>query len=180
MGESFKAVHAMTSKEIERYAQDLRDAFQMGDKNVQMVNLIETVLREVLPGYDFFVLPDEDMPGMAGVTAMGELTIYLSNSTYEALCSACPEARHVAAHELGHLFLHSHQKPLLAKRTFDDDRVCSEWQADRFADCWLAPTEGVRKCRSASHVAAKYNLPLEVAQRRYEEVMNEGIQGELF
>lgn len=180
MSEVFRAVTPMTNKDIEQVTCALRRAFQLGAKSVQMVNLIETVLRDVLPGYDFLVLPDEDMPDMAGLTALGEHIIYLSNSTYVALCNGDPEAKHVAAHEFGHLVLHAHQTPMLAKRTRDLERVDPEWQADRFADFWLAPTEGVRKCRSAKHLAAKYGLSEEVARRRYDEVMNEGIQGELF
>lgn len=181
MGEDFKAVRPMTKKEIELVVEAMRDVFRLGSKGVQMANLLETVLPEVLPGYHFFVLPDEEMPGMAGVTTTGgEYTIYLSDSTYQSLCDGDPDARHIAAHEFGHLILHSHQTPMFAKRTRNDDRVDPEWQADRFADSWLAPTDGVRKCRSARHLAAKYGLSDEVAQRRFHEVMIEGIQGELF
>jgi Zn-dependent peptidase ImmA (M78 family) len=180
VGGTFRAVRAMAAREIERLSDEIRSALRLGTKGVQMGNLLETVLREVLPDYDFFVLPDEDMPGMAGVTTVGERTIYLSNSTYLALCDGKPDARLVAAHEFGHLMLHSHQKPSLAKRTHDDDRVDPEWQADRFAEFWLMPRDGVAKCRSARHVAAKYSVPDDVASRRFEEVKQIGIQGELF
>jgi hypothetical protein len=181
MGKFFQAVTPMTLRDIELQTTALRQAFNLHTKNVQMVNLIELVLPEVLDEFHFFVLPDDDMPGMAGVTATGgEQTIILSESTYVALCYGDREARHVAAHELGHLVLHSAQTPMLAKRTRDDSRVDPEWQADRFADLWLVPTEGVRKCRSAKHVAAKYNVSDELAERRWTEVKIEGIQGELF
>ncbi|NKJ40808.1 Zn-dependent peptidase ImmA (M78 family) [Novosphingobium sp. SG720] len=181
MGGTFQAVEPMTSAEIERIAWDIREFFGMGTKNVQMVNLVERILPEGLADYDFFVLPDEDMPGLAGITGTsGEEMIILSESTYIALCNNDREARYVAAHEFGHLVLHSQQTPMLAKRTRNDNRVDPEWQADRFADVWLVPTEGVRKCRSARHVAAKYNVTDELAQRRWQEVMIEGIQGELF
>lgn len=181
MGGDFETVQPLGAKEIERYADALREAFGLGVKDVQMINLVEVVLPEVLPGYQFEVLPDENMPNMAGFTKVnGERQIYLSDSTYEALYNGDPEARHVAAHEFGHLMLHSHQTPVMAKRTGNDDRVDPEMQADRFADCWLAPSEGVRKCRSPQHVAAKYNITDELAERRYNEVLVEGIQGELF
>lgn len=180
MGEDFRAVTPMTSKEIEKLADALRKAFQIGQKNVNMGNLLEMVLPKVLDDYEFLVLPDEDMPGMEGLSAVGEFTIYLSDSTYTALCDGDPEARWIAAHELGHLILHTHQTPMHAKRTRNDDRVDPEWQADRFADYWLAPTEGVQRCRSPRHLAAKYGVTAEVAERRYNEVLIEGIQGELF
>lgn len=180
MAGDFKAVSLLTAGEIEDIAKSVRDAFRLGNKGVQMAYLLEIVLREVLPDYDFFVLPDEEMPGMEGYLPIGKREIYLSNSSYLALCNGDPEARHVAAHEFGHLLLHSHQTPVLAKRRHTDRRVDPEWQADHFADCWLAPSDGVRKCRNARHVAAKYNVSDEVARRRFDEVMNHGIQGELF
>lgn len=179
--EDFKAVQARTALEIEQLTIQLREHFSLGTKNVNMLNLIEPVLLEVLPGYHFGVLPDEEMPGMAGVTTTGgEHTIYLSESTYSDLFIDDPEARHVAAHEFGHLMLHSHQTPAMAKRVRNYEQADPEWQADRFADYWLVPTEGVRKCRSPQHVAAKYNVTIDVAERRFNEVKIEGIQGELF
>jgi len=181
MGRFFQAVKPMSHHDIERTTEALRSAFRLDTKNIQMVNLMELVLPEVLPDFEFCVLPDAEMGGMAGVTAVGgEQMIILAESTYVALCQGDQEARHVAAHELGHLVLHSAQTPMLAKRTRDDHRVDPEWQADRFADLWLVPTEGVRKCRSAKHVAAKYNVSDELAERRWTEVKIEGIQGELF
>lgn len=180
MGQDYKVVQRRSENEIEQIAMEVRNGFQIGTKNVRMENLIEVVLREALPGYNFFVLPDEDMPDLAGVTAVGEYTIYLANSVYEALCAGDPEARYVAAHEFGHLLLHSQQQLFLAKRKHDNHHVDPEWQADRFADFWLAPTEGVRTCRSPAHVAAKYAISDEMAKRRFDEVKFHGIQGELF
>lgn len=182
MGGFFRAVQIMSSEKIENVAETLRSIFQLDPvKRVQMVNLVESVLPEVLPDYLFSVLPDEDMPGMAGITAIGEYTICLAESTYVALCNGDPDARMIAAHEFGHLILHSQQAPQLAKRTTADERVDPEWQADRFAEAWMMPWDGVAKCRSANHVAAKYSVPDDVAARRFAEVkMGKQIQGELF
>ena len=104
-------------------------------------------------------------------------TVYVEDV---ALAIGEPNACFVAAHEFGHMALHSHQTPVLAKRAYKDHRFDPEWQADRFADYWLTPTEGVRQCRSANHVAAKFGVSDEMARRRFDEVKNQGIQGELF
>ncbi|MCH4151912.1 MAG: ImmA/IrrE family metallo-endopeptidase [Sphingobium sp.] len=174
----------MSTIEIEAATVQLRKLLRIdADARVQMVQLVETVLPEVLPEYLFCVLPDEDMPGMDGITAIGTYTICLSEHTYVDLCSGDPEARQVTAHEFGHLILHSQQEPALARRSFNDNSVDPEWQADRFADLWLMPTAGVRKCRSPSEVAERFTVTIEAAQRRYAEVMPhyaEKIQGELF
>lgn len=181
MGGYFRAVRPMSAEAIERAATELRKLLRLdGEARVQMVNLVETVLDEVLPDYLFYVMPDEEMPGMDGVTAIGSYTICLSEHTYVDLCAGRPEARMVAAHELGHLILHSQQQPSLARRSFNDDRVDPEWQADRFAEFWLMPTAGVRQCRTAEEVADRFTVPLETARRRFAEAAMESAQGELF
>lgn len=178
----FRAVNPMTSKDIEQIVTSFRDYLGVAKgKSVNTLNLIERVLPDLLPSYTFCVLPDENMPGMDGLTATGgDLTIYLSESTYVALCQGSLDAMITASHELGHLLLHSHQYPAFAKRTHDDERVDPEWQADRFAEMWLMPREGVERCRSASHVAAKYGVTDEMAEKRFFEVKHVEIQGELF
>ena len=184
MGGYFRAVRPMSVTAIEAAATQLRKILNIEpDARVQMVQLIENVLEEVLPDYLFHVMPDDEMPGMDGLTAIGSYTICLAEHTYVELCNGKPEARLVGAHELGHLILHSQQQPALARRSFNDDRVDPEWQADRFADVWLMPRAGVMKCKSAQGVAELFTVPIEAAHRRYVEVIPqkiEKIQGELF
>jgi IrrE N-terminal-like domain len=184
MGNYFRAVSPMSASGIEAAAVQLRNILHIdGSSRVQMVQLVENVLPEVLPDYVFCVMPDEDMPGMDGITAIGSFTICLAEHTYVDLCKGKPEARFVAAHELGHLVLHSQQQPALARRSLNDDRVDPEWQADRFADVWLMPRAGVAKCKSANEVAARFTVPIEAAERRFAEILPlkfQEIQGELF
>ena len=184
MGSYFRAVKPMSATGIEAAAIQLRRILNIEpDARVQMVQLLENVLPEVLPDYLFHVMPDEEMPGMDGVTAIGTFTVCLSEHTYVDLCVGEPEARLVSAHELGHLVLHSQQHPALARRSFDDERVDPEWQADRFADFWLMPRAGVVRCKSAVELASRFSVPLEAAQRRFDEVVSikiHEIQGELF
>ncbi|MDK2761822.1 MAG: hypothetical protein KYX64_10760 [Sphingopyxis sp.] len=122
MGSYFRAVKPMNYDQIEAASEQLRRLLGIDRAaRVQMVNLIETVLPEVLPDYLFSILPDEDMPGMDGLTAIGSYTICLAEHTYIELCDGDPDARMIAAHELGHLILHSQQEPALAKR--EDQRA---------------------------------------------------------
>lgn len=183
MDSYFRAVRPMTIASIEAAANELKSLLGMRQSGrVQMVNLIETVLPEVLPDYLFTVLPDEEMPGMDGLAALESFTICLAEHTYIDLCKGVPEARFVAAHELGHLILHTHRQTSLAKRSYADHSVDPEWQADRFADAWLMPRSGVRACSTAEDVAERFSVPFEAARRRFEQVsanLSE-IQGELF
>lgn len=178
-----KTVDVMSKDSIQHAANYFREFFELRPgKSVNMINLLEKVLPEVLPGFVLLVEPDEDMPGVDGATASaGDRTIWLSDTIYTKLYHGDPHAQYVAAHELGHLFLHSSQTPGYAKKHQYDERIDPEWQADRFADMWLMPADGVKRCRSPAHVAAKYNVPDDVAERRYKDVMfAEPIQGELF
>jgi len=178
-----KTVDVMSNDSIEYAANFFREFFELKPgKGVNMINLLEKVLPRVLPDFVMLVEPDEDMPGVDGVTASaGDRTIWLSDSIYTKLYYGDPHAQYVAAHELGHLFLHSSQTPGYAKKNMYDERIDPEWQADKFADMWLMPTEGVKRCRSPAHLAAKYNVPDDVAERRFNEVIfGEQIQGELF
>lgn len=178
----FRAVSPMSAGKIEAATTAIRAALGLDPRSrVQMINLIETVLPDILPGYFFHVLPDDELPGMDGWSSIGEREICLSDSTYSALYASDPCARATAAHEFGHLMLHSGQVPRYARRHKDDERVDPEWQADVFADCWLMPRAGVLECRSADEVAERYTVPHEAAVRRFYQVrFGENAQGELF
>lgn len=179
MGETFRAVTPMSRNGIEGAAAQLRDLLGLEpDSRVQMMNLLELVLPEVLPDYQFGVLPDEMMPGIDGLSTIGSFNIYLAEHTYMALSEGDPEARLTAAHELGHLILHSFQKPALARRTHNDERVDPEWQADYFAEVWLMPRAGVLQCSSAQEVADRFSVPLASAQFRFGVVCIDKFQGD--
>ncbi|WEK47250.1 MAG: ImmA/IrrE family metallo-endopeptidase [Candidatus Andeanibacterium colombiense] len=182
MGSSFRAVKPMIDIEIEEAAIFTRRMLRVEPKvRVAMVNLVETVLEELLPGYVFTVLPDDEMPGMDGFTGVGHYEICLSNSTYEALNASDPDARFTVAHELGHLILHSKRSSAMAKRIEYDRRVDPEWQADCFADAWLMPYEGVLECSSVEEVVERFSVPEDAARRRFLQVKDyPKIQGELF
>lgn len=183
MGRYFRAVKPMSFDAIEAAAEQLRKLLGMETAaRVQMINLIETVLPEVLPDYHFAVLPDDEMPGMDGLTALDSFTICLAEHTYIDLYDGDPDARQIAAHELGHLILHSHQQTALARRSHNDDTVDPEWQADRFADAWLMPRAGVKRCTSAIEVAERFSVTIEAAKRRFDHIVlhEKDIQGELF
>lgn len=184
MEKFFRAVKPMRKSEIERAADQLRKILGLDNQSrTVMIKLVETVLEEVIPGYLFTVLPDEEMPGMDGLSGLEDYEICLSNSTYVALSNSDPDARHTTAHELGHLVLHTKNVTAMARRTHYEFRVDPEWQADYFADVWLMPRDGVLTCSNAKEVAKRFSVPAEAAERRFAEVFSENfdeIQGELF
>lgn len=176
-----RVVPAMSANEIEQAATKVRHIFGIEqDSRVAMDRLLDTVMEDALDGYVFTVVEDDYMPDMLGSTGLDHYEICLPNTTYEALCEGDPEARHTAAHEFGHLLLHSRQSKAMAKTAKYNELVDPEWQADYFADAWLMPRVGVQKCHSIQEVADRFTVTYEAAERRYNEVMEgEEKQGRL-
>lgn len=174
----FRAVQMMTENEIENVAQHIKRIVGLDQTSrIAMIQFIER-MEDWLEDYIFGVLPDEDMPEMAGYTGLDQYEICLSNSTYVALSEGDPQARFTTAHELGHLMLHSKSPTAYARRSGYHRHVDPEWQADHFADVFLMPREGVLSCKDAREVADRFSVPLDRAELRFQEVTK--IQGELF
>lgn len=168
----------MTEKEISHLAESIKRTLgvQPGAR-VAMIHLLEG-LEDWMDDYVFHVLEDDAMPGMDGYSGLESPEICLSNSTYTALGAGEPDARFTAAHELGHLMLHTGTHTAYARRAEYQRHVDPEWQADYFADVFLMPAEGVLECASAKEVAHRFSVPEERARRRFAEITK--IQGELF
>ena len=178
MSGEFRAVSKMTETEIEGLANHVKRTLGLRPGvRIAMMQLLE-MMEDWFDGYIFHVLPDEEMPNMDGYAGLDSYEICLSNSTYVALGSGDPEARHTAAHELGHFMLHSRAPTAFAKRTDYHPHVDPEWQADCFADAFLMPASGVKECKSPTEVAERFSVPEDRAALRFEQVMK--IQGELF
>ena len=84
-------------------------------------------------------------------------------------------ARYVLAHECGHIALHDHTAKAYSgvdgKRIPKEDEFRSaEWQADRFADHLLMPTEIVERVSNAHDLAIRCGVELHRAQIRIEAV----------
>jgi hypothetical protein len=174
----FRAVEPMNENQIERDVSLFKQILGVeGAARVSLIRLLE-MLDEWIDGYVFTVLPDDKMPGLDGYTGLDHYEICLSETTYCALREGDSAARHTAAHEIGHLMLHSKMPTAYARRSSYQRHVDPEWQADHYADVFLMPAEGVKECQSAEEVAERFSVPLARAEIRFEEVTK--IQGELF
>lgn len=174
----FRAVEMLTETDIEGLAQHIKRILGLDQEaRISMVQLLER-MEDWLEDYIFSVLEDDEMPGMDGYTGIDQYEICLSNSTYEALNQGDPHARHTAAHELGHLMMHSRMPTGYARRAQYSRHVDPEWQADHFADVFLMPKSGVQTCESAEQVAERFSVPIDRAAIRFKEIMKQ--QGELF
>ena len=82
-----------------------------------------------------------------------------------------PDAKYVLAHELGHIFMHRHDKlafsnnnQSILKSLPDEDRA--EPQADLFADIFLVHDDLIEDYHSAQNIQQNFRVPSDCANRR--------------
>lgn len=110
---------------------------------VDPLSLLELILPQVFPDFDYEVLPDDIMKGYLGKTEVLSQRIILPEAVYTGAGDhESPNYRwhrFTVMHEIGHFFLHSDVQPILAR---SNDYKCyrdPEWQADAFAGEFLVP-----------------------------------------
>lgn len=88
-------------------------------------------------GWDFVVKEHDEMGEYLGTTNPRKKLISLRNDVYEGLCNGDKEHQYTAAHELGHMVLHSEME--FARREGGANRSMSdvEDEADDFATVLL-------------------------------------------
>ncbi len=125
---------------------------------------------------DFNVLIGENIKGLGGFTDVTNKYIELPNSTYKKLEKDDPHARFTAAHEFGHVKLHSAYQGQLRPVTFARrSRIRAfedpEWQANSFSAAILMPIQTMRMLHeqgkmTAAHVMEIYKVSWPAASRR--------------
>jgi Zn-dependent peptidase ImmA (M78 family) len=131
-----------------------------------MVPLLEHVLYEVIPDYDFRVREDRLMGCLEGLTDEREPVIYLKESVYRALERSDGRARMTAAHELGHLLMHCGMPTYRAFSAGYDPLYDPERQANVFAAAFLMPAEAFGRCRTAREAMKKFGVSRDAATCR--------------
>lgn len=136
---------------------------------VPILNFVENVLPQIIPDFQFEVLPIAEMGNKNGETFPKEHRICIREDVYERAANGSSRDRMTIAHELGHLILHENQKLGLCQ--IDDEKTLAayfspEWQANAFAGEFLAASyliygkteEEVMKECNISGTAAKIQL----------------------
>lgn len=170
MPETYRFVQRRDRKSIAELAEAVRKALHLGLGRVNMLVLLELTLPDIFEGYQFLVVPDEDMPGAEGLTDLKVPTIRLPDSVYSALEAGETRARYTAAHELGHLLMHSSSHVRYARADSIDRHQDPEWQADVFAAEFLMPEPLFRQVRSVEEAMAKFGVGFMAANRRAKDL----------
>lgn len=159
-----RVAHEWRARAIEYFRYDYFD----------VVEFIRKVLRGQLRKKDKLrirFLPT-DSPGPPARVSFRPLTLWVrvdiwsgARDNHDAL------SRYILAHECGHLILHDHDAKGFSGENGEripqsDQERSAEWQADRFADHFLAPIEVVERLSTGGVAVERCGVPLEVALRR--------------
>lgn len=157
---------------IDDDAQKLRRSF--GLENILKFNIadfLELVLDQALSEISLAIRSKQEMEQTEGFTSLDGKNIILREDVYHRAQRGDTGARYTIAHEIGHAFLHANQLAATARTTRRRIRksMSSESQADRFADCFLAPLHLIAPNDSADDISEKFGIRKECAERRLKE-----------
>lgn len=159
----FRVAPPLTIREIEEIATQVRnDLGFSASAKIPMAVVLEHVLPDLIEGYEFRV-DDAGVLGRAEAITDGYRPIItFGASAYSELAKDRPRARMTAAHELGHLLLHTGRTgfALLRER---DSRLDPEKQADAFAAAFLMPATEFKAVKSINDAMKKFGVSLDAA-----------------
>ncbi len=134
-------VPARSRADIEALAVTVRTTLGLQEQAYfPIIAVIEPVLSRLLPDYVFRVGEIAEMGRAEGHTSPDGTYIELREDVYEKACYGDGRARFTAAHELGHLVMHTNIVLMRAPEGQKTPAYCdSEWQANLFAAAILMP-----------------------------------------
>lgn len=133
--------------------------------------LIECVFTKLFPHAAVIPVSSGEIKGALGLTLYEPSPrILLRKDVYIGLNNTHPKSRFIAAHEFGHLVMHSTlpkslkdgvQEKILLKNA---SSMSLELQANYFAVALLIPRKYAKTCSSIYEIVDKFNVPIELAR----------------
>ncbi|KPF85839.1 hypothetical protein IP70_10365 [alpha proteobacterium AAP38] len=149
-------------------ANRIRSLFKLDDAPyLPIMDILEQVLGRYLEGFEFLIGDRTEMDGAEGYTCPSGTFIMLDNDVYIEGCKGNGRARFTAAHELGHLVLHTNIK--LARITEHTDVKAyrlTEPQANQFAAEILMPRRHIKRSDTESEIMDRFGVSYEAADNR--------------
>lgn len=159
----FRVAPPLTVTEIESIAGEVRAALGVGPgSRAPMAVILEHVLPDLISGYEFRVDDARALGRAEAITDGFRPIITFGASAYNELAKDAPRARMTAAHELGHLLLHTGQTGFALLRT-RDTRLDPEKQADVFAAAFLMPASEFKAVKSIHEAMRKFGVSKDAA-----------------
>lgn len=159
MAERYGSVQKRTARQIEKLADSIRTELGVGPSDrIAMRPILDHYLDDIVPDAYLVVAYDNEMDGAEGRTDWLEPVITLSASTYSKLRKSDPRARSTAAHELGHLLMHTRQHVFHYRTKSKDRCVDPEWQANTFAAALLMPRHAFLKMKTVRQAMKAFGV----------------------
>ncbi|MEQ8309156.1 MAG: ImmA/IrrE family metallo-endopeptidase [Sphingopyxis sp.] len=167
MDDKFGSVQRRSRKQIADLANAVRRELGMeAGERIAMQPVIEFALEDMIDGAYFRVVDDHKLAGAEAKTDWHQPVITFSASTYAKLKRGDPRSRMTAAHELGHLLMHT-QRPVYYYRTKSRNvEFDPEWQADEFAAALLMPERAFRSMKTVKQAMKGFGVSRCAAMRR--------------
>ena len=164
-------VPPLSKQKIAEAASLVRDRFRplMGDNSYVPIDKVYEMLHLVLPNFNFEVCEHSEMGGDHGQTFPEKRLIKLRSDVYDGMCSGSGRDRFTAAHELGHLFLHSQAGFARAADNTTPAYMNSEWQADTFASHLLMDQQALTQCKSVEEIRSRFGVSQAAARVRFQK-----------
>jgi Zn-dependent peptidase ImmA (M78 family) len=164
-------VPPLSKQKIAAAANIVRDRFSplMSVNGYVPIDKVYEMLHLVLPEFNFEVCENDEMGGDHGQTFPEKQLIKLRSDVYDGMCSGSGRDRFTAAHELGHLFLHTQASFARATNSATPVYMNSEWQADTFASYLLIEQQALTVCKTIEEVQTRFGVSYSAAQVRFQK-----------
>lgn len=161
---------------IERVACQVRNVFGMTDvPRFPIIDAIEKILYQQLDTVRFEVGNLAEMDGAEGLTCPKGEFIQLREDVYRAAIGGQGRARFTAAHELGHLVLHSNVRlARIGAGEIIKPFQSAEKQANRFAVELLMPAKFFSQLDDEDIVMRRHGVSREAAGNRLDGLRSKG------
>jgi Zn-dependent peptidase ImmA (M78 family) len=141
---------------------------------VDIPQILEVELPKLLPAFAVRLKLAKEMPNAEAITYHDVPAIDFREDVYERLCNGGERERFTAAHELGHLFLHTGESRPRAVSKIRSASIppgrSSEAQANAFASSFLMPEYIVRQFATPTELSSGCKVSLPAADRRMREL----------
>lgn len=161
---------------IRHCAEATRCLFELTEPAIDVEALLEKLADW---GLSYEVVDDDYLPrGVEACYVPEELTIYLTETTYQAARRGEPRARFTVVHELGHAIL-GHRRTMNREsgaagrlKEYED----SEWQANQFAAETLMPLGTIlsRRLTNTWQLQQAFGVSHQAAEKRLRQLRKRG------
>lgn len=166
MGEMARVAKSRTREDLEELAWRARHDLNLKPfERVPMAHLLENLLPEMIEGFHVRVEEDERLGAAEAVTHQSRPIITFGERVYDGLYRDQGRPRMTAAHELGHLLLHTGRCGYAYTQRYDP-LIDPERQADIFAAAFLMPECAFRRANSIEDAMGRFGVTREAATCR--------------